>query len=231
MTVTYFGHSAFQIETGGASSKTLLFDPFITDNPHCEGVVTADDLSPDVLLLTHAHFDHYGDTEAIVERAGPVVVGQFEVTQYVTKQTGHEKVQPMNTGGAWDFPWGRATNTYARHSSSFPDGTYGGHAGGFLLEINGTTVYNTGDTCRFAEMAWIGERHEIDLLLLPIGDDFTMGPDEAVECVRDLRPALTVPLHYNTFPLIETDPEAFVAKVREAGFEGRVLEPGGSLEL
>ena len=228
MTVTYFGHSTFQIETEGT---TLLFDPFIADNPHCEGVATPGDFAPDVLLLTHAHFDHYGDTEAIVERCAPTVVGQLEVCNYVTKQTGHEGVQPMNTGGAWAFDWGRVTNTYARHSSSFPDGTYGGLASGFLLEIEGKTVYNTGDTCRFAEMAWLGEQHAIDLLLLPIGDDFTMGPEEALRCVKDLAPRLVVPLHYNTFPLIETDPDAFAASVRAAGVEARVLQPGEAMEL
>lgn len=228
MTVTYYGHSAFQIGTGGT---TILVDPFISGNPHCEGVVTAADVDPDVLLLTHAHGDHYGDTEAIVKRAKPTVVGPFEVTNYVQKQTGHEDVLPMNTGGSWDFDWGRLTNTYARHSSSFPDGTYGGLASGFVLRAEGACVYNTGDTCRFAEMAWIGEQHEIDLCLLPIGDDFTMGPDEAVEAAKMLRPKLVVPLHYNTFPFIQQDPEAFAAKVRAAGMEARVLQPGESMDL
>lgn len=228
MTVTYYGHSAIQIETGGT---TLLFDPFIDDNPHCEGVVTAADLSPDVVLLTHAHGDHYGDTEAIVKRASPMVVGPYEVVQYVGKQTGHEDTHPMNAGGAWDFDWGRVTNTYARHSSSFPDGTYGGLASGFVLEAEGTTVYNTGDTCRFAEMAWTGEQYDINLLFLPIGDDFTMGPDEAVEAVKMLRPALVVPVHYNTFPYIETDPEAFAEAVRQTSTKARVMEPGESFDL
>jgi L-ascorbate metabolism protein UlaG (beta-lactamase superfamily) len=228
MTVTYYGHSVLQIETDGT---TLLFDPFISDNPHCEGVATPDDVSPDVLLLTHAHFDHYGDTEAIVRRAAPLVVGPLEVVNYVTERTGHEDVHPMNAGGAWSFEWGRVTNTYARHSSSFPDGTYGGLASGFLLEIQGKTVYNTGDTCRFAEMAWLGEQHDIDLLFLPIGDDFTMGPDEALRAVEMLDPALVVPIHYNTFPLIETDPEAFAARVRESGRQARVLDAGESIEV
>ena len=228
MTLTYYGHSVIQIETEGT---TLLFDPFISGNPHCEGVLTADDVSPDVLLLTHAHGDHYGDTEAIVKRVGPQVVGPYEVVQYVAKQTGHEAIHPMNAGGAWDFDWGRLTNTYARHSSSFPDGTYGGLASGYILEAEGKVVYNTGDTCRFAEMAWIGEQYEIDLLFVPIGDDFTMGPDEAVEAVKMLRPARVVPVHYNTFPYIETDPEAFARKVRQAGAEADVLAPGASLEV
>gem|GEM_PF-4819703 len=126
MTITYFGHSALQAETGGT---TLLFDPFISDNPMAEGVVTADELAPDVVLLTHAHFDHYGDTEPILERTGALLVAQFEIMSYVQKQIEHEAFQPMNTGGTASFDWGRVTNTYARHSSSFGDGTYGGLAG------------------------------------------------------------------------------------------------------
>ncbi|MFN3595839.1 MAG: metal-dependent hydrolase [Rubricoccaceae bacterium] len=228
MTLTYFGHSAFQIEHDG---RALLFDPFLSDNPHAQGVVSADDLSPDVLLLTHAHGDHYGDTEAIVRRAAPLVIGQFEVTNYVSKQTGHDNVHPMNTGGGWNFDWGRVVQTYARHSSSFPDGTYGGLAAGYLLQMGGKTIYNTGDTCRFAEMAWIGEQYAIDLCLMPIGDDFTMGPDEAVEAARMLRPRLTVPLHYNTFPFIETDPDAWAEKMRAAGLAARVLAPGATLDV
>lgn len=228
MTLTYFGHSAFQLEHDG---RTLLFDPFLSGNPHAEGIVSADDLAPDVLLLTHAHGDHYGDTEAIVARAKPLVIAQFEVTNYVTKKTGHENVHPMNTGGGWDFDWGRVVQTYARHSSSFPDGTYGGLAAGYILQIGGKTIYNTGDTARFAEMAWIGEQYSIDLCLMPIGDDFTMGPDEAVEAAKMLRPALTVPLHYNTFPYIETAPEAWADKMHAAGLEARVLAPGETLEV
>ncbi|MEM1115186.1 MAG: metal-dependent hydrolase [Bacteroidota bacterium] len=229
MTVTFYGHSVVQIETNGT---TLLFDPFISDNPHCEGVLTVDDVAPDVLLLTHAHFDHYGDTEAILAASSPLLVGQYDLVTYAKNKTGHEAIHPMNTGGAWTFDWGRVTNTYARHSSSLPDGSYGGLAGGFLLEAEGTTVYNTGDTCRFAEMAWTGEQHDIDLLMLPIGDDLTMGPAEAVEAVKMLKPRLVVPLHYGTFPLIEVDAEAFAEAVRtQTDADALVLAPGQSVTL
>lgn len=229
MTVTYFGHSTFSITLDGGTR--LLVDPFFSGNPHAEGVATADEQTPDVLILTHAHGDHYGDTEAIVGRAAPLVVGPYEVTEYVRKRTGHARVHPMNAGGAWDFGWGRLTQTYARHSSSFPDGTYGGLASGFVLEADGTTLYNTGDTDRFAEMAWLGERFSVDLLLLPIGDDFTMGIEEAVEAARMIRPTRAVPLHYNTFPYVKADPEAWAARMREAGLEPHVLAPGASLEV
>jgi L-ascorbate metabolism protein UlaG (beta-lactamase superfamily) len=228
MKVTYYGHSVVQIETAGT---TLLFDPFITGNKHTEGLVTPDDFAPDVLLLTHAHGDHWGDAPAILQRTGALLVADFEITTYAQAKHGHAHVHPMNIGGKWDFAWGRVTRTYARHSSSFPDGTYGGLAGGFLLEAEDRAVYLSGDTCAFAEMAWLGEDYELDLAFLPIGDDFTMGPEEAVRCVEMLGPALTVPVHYDTFPYIEVDVNRFTDAMAEAGFEGRVLQPGEALEL
>ena len=228
MTITYFGHSALQIETHGT---TLLLDPFITGNKHAEGVVTPDDLSPDVILLTHAHGDHWGDTPSIIARAEPLVVADFEITSYLGREHDYDNVHPMNTGGAWDFEWGRVVRTYARHSSSFPDGMYGGLAGGFLLELEGKTIYNSGDTCAFAEMAWLGEDYEIDLAFLPIGDDFTMGPEEAVRCVEMLGPKQTVPVHYDTFPYIEVDMSRFTGAMDEAGFAARVMAPGETLSL
>jgi L-ascorbate metabolism protein UlaG (beta-lactamase superfamily) len=228
MTLTYFGHSAFQIETGGT---VLLVDPFISDNPHAQGVVAVDDLSPDVLLLTHAHGDHWGDSPAIIERAAPLVIGQFEVTNYVQAKLGHEKVHPMNTGGSASFDWGRVTMTWARHSSSFPDGTYGGVAAGYILELDGVTVYAAGDTDRFAEMAWYGEEFDIDLALLPAGDDFTMGPAEAVKAAQMLKAGLCVPIHWGTFPLLTGDPDDFVARMGAAGMQARRLNPGETLAL
>ena len=234
MTATYYGHSAVQItaEASGASGPvTLLFDPFITGNPHTEGVVEAGDLSPDVVLLTHAHFDHYGDTESILERTGATLVSQFEIMVYVQEQIEHKAVQPMNTGGTADLVWGRVTNTYARHSSSFKNGRYGGLAGGFVVEVGGKTVYHAGDTALFSEMARIGERFDIDLAFLPIGDVLTMGPDDAVEAARMLKPTLTVPLHWGTLPFLTGEPDDFVRKMASAGMEARKMAPGESLEV
>ncbi|MDX1531348.1 MAG: metal-dependent hydrolase [Rhodothermales bacterium] len=228
MKLTYFGHSAFQIEIGGA---TVLVDPFITGNKHAEGVVRPDDLTPDVILLTHAHGDHWGDTPGIAERTGCLVVANFEITNYLQQQHGHENVHPMNTGGSWDFEWGRVTQTYARHSSSFPDGTYGGNPNGYVLQVEGKTLYAAGDTCYFTEMERIGKAHDVDLALLPIGDDFTMGPEEAVRCVEMLGPDLTVPIHYDTFPYIEVDMGRFERAMQERNRDARVLRPGETLEL
>ncbi len=233
MTITYYGHSVVQIETeaDGEPSVTLLFDPFITGNKHASGVVAVEDLAPDVLLLTHAHGDHFGDTPAILKKTNALVVADHEIVEYLGRKHKHENAHAVNTGGKADFPWGRVTRTYARHSSSFPDGTYGGLAGGFILEAEGKTVYLAGDTCTFAEMAWLGEDYTFDLAFLPIGDNFTMGPKEAVRCVEMLKPALTVPVHYGTFPPIEVDPQVFADAMREAGFEARVMAPGETLTL
>ena len=227
MKLTYFGHSAFQIDTG---STTLLFDPFITGNPIAERVVAATDLHPDVVLLTHAHGDHWGDTLDILQRTNALLIANFEITSYAERH-GHTNVHPLNTGGAWQFEWGRVKQTYARHSSSFPDGTYGGNPNGFLLHIGGLCIYDAGDTCPFAEMKWIGEDNAVDLALLPIGDCFTMGPDDALRAAQLIRPQLTVPLHYNTFPLIQVDTADWAAQMQDAGFAARVMEAGETLTL
>lgn len=226
MKLTYFGHSAFQIETNGT---TLLFDPFITGNGLAEKVISADDLNPDVILLTHAHGDHWGDTLSIAMRTGAVLVANYEITSYAQKH-GHDKVQPMNSGGSWKFEWGTVFQTYARHSSSFPDGTYGGNPNGYILHVEDLCIYNTGDTAPFSEMAWIGEDHQVDIALMPIGDCFTMGLKGAARAAKMIQPALTIPLHYNTFPLIEVDTNEWAQMMGEAGLEAKVMTPGETLE-
>lgn len=226
MELTYFGHSAFQIKTG---DTTLLFDPFITGNPHTESVVTADELNPDVILLTHAHGDHWGDTPEIARRSNALVVANFEICEYLKRTHGHTRVHSMNAGGTWKFDWGTVTFTYARHSSSFPDGTYGGNPHGLILYIEGTCIYNLGDTSPFSEMAWFGDAHDIDLALMPIGDCFTMGPAGAVQAATMIKPALSIPLHYDTFPPIEVDMAEWVNGMAEKGFKTKVLAPGETI--
>ncbi len=227
MKLTYFGHSAFQLEARGA---TILVDPFLSDNPHAQGVVSPDDLNPDVILLTHAHGDHWGDTMSIAKRSGAVVVANFEITQYVQGQ-GHSAVQPMNTGGSWRFGWGKIFQTYARHSSSFPDGTYGGNPNGYIIHADDKCIYALGDTCPFAEMEWIGQDHDVDVALLPIGDCFTMGPGESIRAIQMIRPNVSIPIHFNTFPLIAVDTQRWADSVRKAGFVPRVLAPGEEFEF
>lgn len=228
MKLTYFGHSAFQLEI---RDTTVLVDPFITGNPHTEGVITADELEPDVILLTHAHGDHWGDTPSIARRTGALVVSNYEITNYLTGKHGHEHVQPMNTGGWYTFPWGRVQYTWARHSSSFPDGTYGGNPGGFLIHAEDTCLYAAGDTSPFAEMEWIGEEHDIHLALLPVGDCFTMGPEDSIRAANMLGPNVTVPVHYNTFPPIEIDIDAWAELMDDAGRVHRIMAPGENVTL
>lgn len=229
MKLTYFGHSAFQIETKGT---TLLVDPFISGNPHAEGVVTVDELVPDVLLLTHAHGDHWGDTPQVLENhPDTLVVANFEIIQYVQQELDHDKVQPMNTGGAWDFEWGTVKQTYARHSSSFPDGRYGGNPNGYLFFIEGKVIYDLGDTSPFAEMAYTGEDHDVDVALMPVGDCFTMGPQDAVRAARMIGPGLSIPIHYDTFPYIEIDMSEWTGAMEEAGHKTKVMEAGETYEV
>lgn len=228
MQITYFGHSAFQIQT---DDTTILFDPFISGNKHTEGVVTADELDPGYILLTHAHSDHWGDTPGIAARSRAQVVANFEIASYLQKNHGYENVKDMNTGGWSDFPWGRAKLTYARHSSSFADGTYGGNPNGYILHIEDKCVYNLGDTALFAELEWIGKDHTIDLALVPIGDCYTMGPDDALRAVNILKPKHVIPVHYNTFPPIEVDAEAWARRVRETGVEASPLRAGETLVI
>lgn len=228
MEITFFGHSAFQIETGDI---VIQVDPFITGNPLAEPIVSADELKAHAILVTHAHGDHFGDTISIAKRTGAVVVGNFEITQYVSEKFGHANVQALNTGGGWDFGWGRVTQTWARHSSSFADGTYGGNPGGYMIEAEGKCIYAAGDTSPFAEMAWLGEDFSIDIALLPIGDCFTMGFKGSLRAASMLGAGRYIPLHYNTFPPIEVDTSEWSRLMREAGHEPLVLAPGEKASL
>ncbi len=228
MKLTYFGHSAFQLDVEGA---TLQIDPFISENPLAQGVVRVEDLAADVILLTHAHGDHFGDTPALAERTGALVVGAWEITEYMGRNHGHANLQPLNTGGGFDLPWGRISMTRAQHSSSFPDGTYGGNPGGYIIEAEGRCIYAAGDTAPFPEMEWIGEDHDIDVAILPVGDVFTMGHAGSVRAAAMLNAAGVVPCHYNTFPPIRTDIQEWATRMRGAGQTPLVLAPGQSIEI
>ncbi len=231
MKLTYFGHSAFQIEL---ADTTLLLDPFITGNPLAEGIIKPDDLNPDVILVTHAHGDHWGDTPGIAPRTNALVVSCFEVVTYLGRVHSYDNTYPGNTGGSIAFDWGQVTFTHARHSSSFPDGTYGGVANGFIIKAEGKTLYAAGDTGLFPDMAWIGNKYDIDLALLPVGDCFTMGPTDALEAIEMLRPKQVVPIHYNTFPYIKVPDEALAKWAKQAetlGAQAHLLKPGGTLSV
>lgn len=224
MKLRYLGHSGFQLQDGG---HEIAIDPFLAQNPSTP--VDVSEVAPSHIVLSHAHFDHYADTPAIAERTGATVVAAVEIASYVSQRgmTGHG----MNIGGGFAFPFGRLRFTPAWHSSSFPDGTYGGMPTGIVLEMGGKRIYHAGDTALFSDMSLIG-RKPLDLVMLPIGDFYTMGPDDALEAVKLLEPKAVIPIHYNTFDAIRQDGRAFQERVEgETGARCLVLEPGDSLDV
>lgn len=224
MKLTFLGHSAILLEHDGGR---VLVDPFLTGNP--KAAVAADALEADAIVLTHAHGDHVGDAVAIAKRTGAVVVSNVEIAGRLAGE-GVETIG-ANTGGRVALPVGSVAFTPAWHSSSFDDGGYGGLAMGAVFAIGGRRIYHAGDTALFGDMALIG-RGGLDVALLPIGDHFTMGPDDALEAVKLLRPRRVVPIHYGTFPPIEQDPGAFRDAVQAAtDAVVDVLEPGEAIEF
>ena len=223
--VKWLSHSCFEIKTDKA---TLLIDPFITDNPLSP--VAASDLTPDAILVSHGHGDHVGDAVAIAERTGATVISNFEIQNWMVAQ-GVKNVHPLHIGGGYDFDWGRVKLTIAHHGSALPDGSYGGNPCGFLFELEGKKIYHACDTGLFYDMKLIGEEG-IDLAILPIGDNFTMGPADALRAVKLIEPGRVVPIHYNTFDIIKQDPQAWAILVeKETNAKVTVLAPGESLEL
>lgn len=227
VTMTWFGHNAWSIETGGTS---ILVDPFLDESP--TSPVKAKDVKADYILLSHGHSDHLGDTVAIAKRTGAKVLCNFEVGLWLGKQGVPEgQLVGMNPGGGIKMPFGHVKFTLAFHSSSMPDGSYGGVPGGFLLSIAGTHVYLACDTALFSDMALIGATG-LKLAVLPIGDLYTMGPADSIEAVKFLKPRRVAPCHYNTWPPIAQDASAWSEAVRsETSAEPLVLEPGGEIAL
>ena len=220
----FLGQSGFFVRIG---DHEILIDPFLTGNDLA--VDKPDDFSPSHILLTHGHADHYGDTEEIAKRSGATVVTSFEIAEHLGQK--EISAHGMNPGGSFVFPFGKLKFTPAWHSNSLPDGTYGGMPMGLTLEAEGKRVYHAGDTALFSDMTLVA-RGGLDVAFLPIGDNFTMGPADALEVVKLLRPKQAVPMHYNTFPLIEQDAEAFKTMVEnETDTEVVVLRPGERLEL
>ncbi|NMA02854.1 MAG: metal-dependent hydrolase [Clostridia bacterium] len=226
MKIIFHGHSCFTIEAEG---KSVLIDPFITGNPLAK--VDAQELKPDVILLTHGHGDHLGDAISIAKRTGALVIAPNELAVYCQMQ-GVENVHPMHIGGAYQFDFGKVKLTQALHGSAVIDDKtiqYTGNPCGFLLTMEEKTIYHAGDTGLFGDMELIGRLNQIDAALLPIGDNFVMGIDDAVEAVKMLKPNIVVPMHYDTFEVIKQDPNKFKDKVEDLGFNCRVLQVGEDL--
>ena len=210
--VRYLGHSALLIETDG---KSILVDPYLSENPKVPADVDAGTIGADLILLSHGHFDHLGDTVAIARRTGAAVVAPYELANWLNKQ-GVEKTEGIQPGGGMTFADTiQVKMTPAIHGSSLADGTYAGLASGFVVTCgDGATIYDAADTALFGDMDLIGEVG-LDLAIVPIGDYFTMGPADAVKAIQRLRPRLAMPIHYDTFPPIVQDATAWAAKVHE----------------
>ena len=228
LTITFLGHSAFLLEADG---ETVAVDPFLTGNP--TAARSADEIAPGTILLTHAHNDHLGDTVAIAKRTGAAVIATAEIG-YWLKGQGVEGANPANIGGTVAFDGGTVKFVPAWHTSSYNDGgqtVAPGVPAGLVARMGGATVYFAGDTCLFGDLRLIGEEG-LDVAVLPIGDHFTMGPTDAARAVDFLGVKTVIPCHYDTFPPIRQDPQAFKRLVEEQpGVQCVVLAPGESHQV
>jgi L-ascorbate metabolism protein UlaG (beta-lactamase superfamily) len=226
MKITYLGHATLSIET---KDKTLLIDPFISGNELAENIDVSQ-LQADYILVTHAHQDHILDVEAIAKRTGAKVISNYEIVTYFGNKgiEGH----PMNHGGKWHFDFGILHYTNAVHSSSFPDGTYGGQPGGFVLETGHHRIYIAGDTALTYDMKLIPDViGDLDLAILPVGDNFTMGIDEAIKASKFLNCNRVLGVHFDTFGYIKIDHTEAYEKFAKAKKELTLLPIGDYIKL
>jgi L-ascorbate metabolism protein UlaG (beta-lactamase superfamily) len=226
MKLHFHGHSCWEVDDGG---HKVLIDPFITGNPLSDvGPETFDKL--DAIIVTHGHGDHLGDAIDISKRTKALIVSNFEIVNYATARgcEGH----PMHIGGGREFPFGHVKFTIAHHGSTGPEGEALGNPMGVVLTMGGKKVYHAGDTGLFLDMQLIGETcGPLSAALLPIGDNFTMGIDDAVRAAAMLEASVNIPMHYDTFDVVKADPAEFAAKVMEQGGKAIVVAPGQSYEL
>lgn len=224
--ITWLGHSAFALDLEG---HPVLIDPFLTGNP----LAAADpnDLTAEIIFLSHAHGDHVGDTIAIAKRTGALVVANFEICNWLNAH-GVANTHAGNPGGGWNHGFVHCKFTVAHHSSSFPDGTYGGNPCGFIFTTpSGKRLYFAGDTALFGDMQLVGD-HRIDLAFLPIGDNYTMGPEDSLLAIKLIRPRFVIPIHYKTWPVIDQDASDWANRVNsETTAQPIVLDPGASYTL
>lgn len=222
--LTYLSHSSFLLDDG---THQVIIDPFISGNPNSP--VKASDIKAKFIVLTHAHGDHLGDGLTIAKANDGLVIAVNELANYAAEQGCN--AHNMHIGGGWNFPFGRLKFTIAHHGSGSPDGRYMGEPAGVVIKMGDKTVYHTGDTGLFLDMKLIGEIDKIDAMMLPIGDNFTMGIDDAVRAVEFVNPKLSIPIHYNTFPVIQANPEEFKAKLTKNEKDCRVMKFGETITL
>ncbi|WP_436859794.1 metal-dependent hydrolase [Staphylococcus caeli] len=229
MKLSFHGQSTIYFEANG---KKVIVDPFITGNELSD--LDASTLKVDYIILTHGHADHFGDTVALANRNHATVIGSAELGDYLTTYHNVENVRPMNIGGKANFEFGSVKYVQAFHSSSLTDDNgipvYLGMPMGIVLEIEGKTIYHTGDTGLFSDMKLIADRHPVDVCFIPIGDNFTMGIDDASYAINNfIKPKISVPVHYDTFELIEQNPNEFKEAV-EVG-DVQILKPGEAVQF
>tara|TARA_B100000809_G_scaffold43630_2_gene37901 strand:- start:37530 stop:38207 length:678 start_codon:yes stop_codon:yes gene_type:complete len=225
MKITFLGHASFLIEI---EDTKIIIDPFISLNPLAEDInISA--LHADYILVTHAHEDHMADVETIANNSDAIVVSNFEIVTYYEKLgiSGH----PMNHGGTWEFDFGKVTYTNAVHSSSFPEGTYGGNPGGFLIEGAHKNIYIAGDTALTMDMKLIPLKAVLDVAILPIGDNFTMGIDDAIIASDFIECSKIIGCHFDTFGYIEIDHEVAIKKFYDKGKDLMLLKIGEEIQL
>lgn len=224
--LTWLGHGTWSIE---ADSTTLLLDPFLDEQPTAP--VKSADVTADYILISHGHFDHVADAASIAQRCDATIISNYEITTWFEQQHGIAKTEPMNLGGSISLPFGKVKLTSAWHSSQLPDGSYGGNPGGFLLTFGEQRIYFACDTALFPEMQWLS-RGGLDAAIVPIGDRFTMGPEDSVAATKLLKPRVVLPAHYNTWPPIEQDAASWAQRIRqETEAEPVVLAPGDCYTL
>jgi L-ascorbate metabolism protein UlaG (beta-lactamase superfamily) len=226
MKITYYGHSCFAFEI---NSKHILFDPFITPNEQAKHI-DINTIKADYILISHGHEDHIADAVDIAKRTGATVVSNFEIVNWLSKQ-GVKSYHPMNIGGKWIFDFGKVKCVAAEHSSSLPDGSYGGSAMGFLLETSEGDFYYSGDTALMYDMKLIGEYRKINFSMLPIGDNFTMSIENAIIASDFVKCNTVIGMHYDTFGYIKIDKDEAVRKFEYAGKKLILMEVGETINM
>jgi len=229
MKITYHGQSTIEIQTNG---KSLIIDPFISGNP--SATTKVENIQSNAVLLTHAHMDHILDAVPIAKANNAPIVANPELAAYMSWK-GAETIG-MNIGGTLDLGFAKAKMTHAFHSSGIIDEEnknilYGGMPAGFIIEAEGKTIHHAGDTGIFSDMKLIGDRYNLDVAFVPIGDHFTMGPEDALQAAEWYQAKLVIPIHYNTFPVIKQDANEFINKLEQLGLKGKALQIGETIEI
>lgn len=226
MKVTYFGQSCFLLEIEG---KKILFDPFITPNELAKHI-DVNAIEADFILVSHGHHDHTADLVDIAKRTGALVICSFEIMLWLEKK-GVSNCHPMNLGGQRKFDFGNLKMVFAAHSNSLPDGTYGGTAAGYIIETKEKTIYYSGDTALIQEMKLFGDQYRFDAAFLPIGDNFTMGIDDAIMASKFIKCNHIIGMHYDTFGYIKIDKNEALSKFKDAGLRLELIDIGSSISL